>query len=72
MERHGMSTTTIGIHELAEELGVSHSTILKSRKKGHPLYIKGFKIGDSDNSPLRWFRDDVDAYIESKRHQATA
>ena len=41
------------------------------RKDTRP-YIKGFKIGDSDNSPLRWFRDDVDAYIESKRHQATA
>lgn len=65
-----MSTTTIGIHQLADELGVCESTILKGRKKSHPLYTKGFKIGDALNSPLRWFRDDVDNYINSKRQQA--
>lgn len=63
-----MRTATVNIHELAEILSVSHSTILKSRKKGHhELYVKGFKIGDADNSPLRWFIDDVHEFLESKR-----
>lgn len=62
-----MSTATVNIHELAEILDVCPSTILKGRKKGHALYIKGFKIGDADNSPLRWFIDDVHEFFESKR-----
>ncbi|MBX9147759.1 helix-turn-helix transcriptional regulator [Rhodococcus qingshengii] len=63
-----MSTATVNIHELAEILDVCPSTILKGRKKGqHALYIRGFKIGDADNSPLRWFVDDVHEFLESKR-----
>jgi hypothetical protein len=66
-----MSTTTINIHELADELHVSLSTILKGRRKGHPLYTKGFKVGDALNSPLRWYVDDVNAFMQSKRQQAS-
>lgn len=63
-----MSTATVNIHELAEILDVCPSTILKGRKKGqHALYIRGFKIGDADNSPLRRFVDDVHEFLESKR-----
>ncbi len=53
----------MGIRELGELLGVSGSTILKGRHRGHALYSRGFKIGESLNSPLRWFVDDVDAFI---------
>ena len=69
-----MSTRTLNIHELAAVVRRSESTILKGRitkngKTPHPLYIKGFKSGDGPSSPLLWFKDDVDAWLESKRHQ---
>lgn len=67
-----MSTRTLNIHELAAVVRRSESTILKGRitkngKTPHPLYIKGFKVGDGSSSPLLWFQDDVDEFLESKR-----
>ncbi|WP_032405192.1 helix-turn-helix transcriptional regulator [Rhodococcoides fascians] len=51
------------VHQLAEYLGVSVGTIHNNRRT-HPLYSKAIKLGPR-NSPLKWRRTDVDAYLES-------
>lgn len=51
------------IHQLAEYLGVAVGTIHNNRQT-HPLYSKAIKLGPA-NSPLKWRRTDVDAYLDS-------
>lgn len=53
------------IRELSEILGVSRVTILHNRKT-HPLYSKAFQVGGK-RSRLKWYRTDVDAYLNTQR-----
>lgn len=54
--------------ELAAYLGVSRTFILHNRDT-HPLFSKAVKIG-RPNAPLKWFRTDVDAYLETLKQEA--
>ena len=50
------------IHELAATLDVAVGTIHNNRHT-HPLYSRAIKLGGV-NSPLKWRRSDVDAFID--------
>ena len=60
----------VTIRELATILGVSRETILRQRKT-HPLYSKAIQLG-ARTSPLRWYREDVEAYLAELRGDAAA
>ena len=54
---------TIG--EVAEAIDRRPETIKKYRANpnAHPFFRKAFKTGTGPNSPLRWWRTDVDEYL---------
>ncbi|QTJ65865.1 hypothetical protein HYG77_09840 [Rhodococcus sp. ZPP] len=65
----GAKSKLMDLKEVAEALCLRPQTIIRKRVEDpmHPLFSKAVKPGGAHNSPLAWFRDDVDAYIESLR-----
>ena len=64
-----MTPKLMDLKEVAAALCLRPQTIIRKRvsEPDHPLFSKAVKPGGSHNSPLAWFRDDVDAYIEALR-----
>lgn len=67
-----MTPKLMDLKEVAAALCLRPQTIIRKRvsEPDHPLFSKAVKPGGSHNSPLAWFRDDVDAYLESMRDGA--
>lgn len=63
--RKSLNPDIMRIGEVAEALDLSVPTIKRYRKNtaSHPFFFKAFKTGGGSNSPLRWWRSDVDAYL---------
>jgi len=53
------------IWEVADALGCSKAGIknLRAKSDSHPFFQKAFKPGGAPNSPLRWWRADVEEYL---------
>jgi hypothetical protein len=53
------------IWEVADALGYTKAGIKKFRLNpdSHPFFRKAFKTGGAPNSPLRWWRADVEEYL---------
>jgi hypothetical protein len=66
--RRALNPSMLTINELGLLVDLSPSTIRKRRigDPKHPLFGKAaFKTGTGSNSPLRWWRRDVEAYFAS-------
>ncbi|WP_432679197.1 hypothetical protein ACRAJ3_09865 [Rhodococcus pyridinivorans] len=55
----------MSLDEVADAIGRSPNMIKKYRMNpdAHPFFRKAFKTGTGQNSPLRWWRADVEEYL---------
>ncbi len=55
----------MSLEEVADAIDRRPSTIKKYRMNPntHPFFRKAFKSGTGQNSPLRWWRADVEEYL---------
>ncbi|QOV97225.1 hypothetical protein [Rhodococcus pyridinivorans] len=65
--RRALNPRMLTIHELGKLIGRAPSTIKKDRMShpDHPLFGKAIKNGSAPNSPLLWWRGDVQEYFET-------
>ena len=63
--RKSLNPAQMTLGEVAEAIGMSAYMVRMSRAKSeaHPFFRKAFKTGTGRNSPLRWWRADVDDYL---------
>ncbi|MBS9371579.1 hypothetical protein [Rhodococcus sp. B50] len=63
--RRALNPNMLTIHELGKLIGRAPATIRKDRMAtpGHPLFGKAIKRGPGSNSPLLWWRSDVEEYF---------
>jgi hypothetical protein len=63
--RRALNPRMLTIHELGRLVGCAPATIKKHRvtDPNHPLYGKAIKRGSAPNSPLLWWRRDVEEYF---------